>query len=108
MTKNKTVWSDEDGDLRKKKVVSADGSVNSSLLTLNIRRLTSGKGRTVIEISNLPKNKKWCQDLAKKIKIALGVGGTYKNDYIEIHGEKIELVTSVLDKQSLKWKKIGG
>jgi translation initiation factor 1 len=113
----KTVWSDGLGDLRKK---SPDNSANlktaqdsklsidTKNLILNVRRLTSGKGRTVIEISNLPHHKSWCEDLAKTLKKSLGVGGTYKNDYIEIHGEKIELVTQILEKQNLKWKKIGG
>jgi translation initiation factor 1 len=107
---NKVVWADGQGDLRKKsgKGATSSSSVEESKLILNVRRLTSGKGRTVIEVSGLPNNKKWCQDLAKDLKKSLGVGGTYKNSYIEIHGEKINLVTDVLDKRSLKWKKTGG
>ena len=108
MSKNKLVWSDDDGDLRKKQVGNRDVAVHEDQLELKIRRLTSGKGRTVIEITDLPNNQKWCKDLAKDIKKALGVGGTYKNQYIEIHGEKIEEVTKVLDKRSLKWKQTGG
>ena len=109
MSNNKLVWSDTDGDLRKKsKKTSNDAAVDEKSLTLKLRRLTAGKGRTVIEISGLPNNKKWCQSLAKDIKKALGVGGTYKNDFIEIHGEKIEKITDVLDSKSLKWKKTGG
>jgi translation initiation factor 1 len=108
MSDNKMVWSDTEGDLRKKKSSSVSSQVDEKNMILKVRRLTSGKGRTVIEISALPKNKKWCQDLAKSLKKSLGVGGTYKNDYIEIHGEKIDLVTAVLDKKNLKWKKTGG
>lgn len=111
MTEHKVVWSDTDGDLRKKsKQVEKKSSVVIDLknITLSVRRLTSGKGRTVIEISNLPKDKSWCSSLAKAIKKSLGVGGTYKNNYIEIHGEKIDQVTQYLDKQQIKWKKIGG
>lgn len=108
MSDNKMVWSDTEGDLRKKKSASSASQVDEKNMVLKVRRLTSGKGRTVIEISALPKNKKWCQDLAKALKKSLGVGGTYKNDYIEIHGEKIDLVTAVLDKKNLKWKKTGG
>lgn len=108
MSDNKTVWSDTEGDLRKKDASVGPSHVDEKNTVLNVRRLTSGKGRTVIEISALPKNKKWCQDLAKALKKSLGVGGTYKNDYIEIHGEKIDLVTAVLDKKNLKWKKTGG
>lgn len=110
MSDNKVVWVDGQGDLRKKsgKNTTSSSSVEESKLLLNVRRLTSGKGRTVIEVSGLPNNKKWCQDLAKGLKKSLGVGGTYKNSYIEIHGEKINLVTDVLDKRNLKWKKTGG
>lgn len=108
MSNNKLVWSDDKGDLRKKEIGNRDVAVHEDQVLLNVRRLTSGKGRTVIEIRGLPKNKKWCKELAKKVKKSLGVGGTFKEDYIEIHGEKIEEVTAVLDKANLKWKKTGG
>ncbi len=108
MSKYKTVWSDDDGDLRKKQVGNRDVAVHEEQLILEVRRLTSGKGRTVIEVTGLPNNKKWCKALAKDFKKALGVGGTFKDNYIEIHGEKIEAVTKVLDKKSLKWKQTGG
>lgn len=111
MTKNKVVWEDGVGDTRKKSKEDSKPQtlvIDTKNITLNVRRLTSGKGRTVIEISNLPNHDTWCEDLAKKLKKSLGVGGTYKNKYIEIHGEKIDLVTQLLDKQNLKWKKIGG
>lgn len=77
-------------------------------MELKIRRLTAGKGRTVIEITGLPTNKLWCEDLARALKKALGVGGTFKNGYIEIHGEKIEKVTAYLDSKGILWKKTGG
>ncbi len=105
---NKLVWSDEGGDLRKKEVGNRDVAVHESQIVLNVRRLTSGKGRTIIEITGLPNNKTWCKALSKDLKKALGVGGTFKNQYIEIHGEKIEEVTQFLDKKSLKWKQTGG
>ena len=109
MSNSKTVWSDEmGGDQKKKRAESSGGLVNSAAIELKVRRLTSGKGRTVIEIKGLPNNPDWCKDLAKKIKKSLGTGGTYKADYIEIHGEKIEAVTAQLDKLGLKWKKTGG
>lgn len=111
MSNSKTVWSDEDGgDQRKKRTSTQEGAapVQAQQVVLQIRRLTSGKGRTVIEIKGLPNNSDWCKDLAKRLKKSLGTGGTYKNDYIEIHGEKIESVTDLLDKLDLKWKKTGG
>lgn len=107
MSNNKLVWND-DGDQRKKKTKNTSAPVNEKNLELKVRRLTSGKGRTVIEITGLPNNKEWCKDLAKGLKKAIGVGGTYKEGYIEIHGEKIELVTQILEQRSIKWKKTGG
>lgn len=108
MSNYKLVWSDKDGDLRKKKESTGSAPVDEKNIVLKIRRLTSGKGRTVIEIKGLPANKQWCEQLAKDLKKALGVGGTYKNDYIEIHGEKIEKVMAHLDARSIAWKKTGG
>ena len=61
------VYSSELGDLRKKKS-NQDESVDESKINLSVRRLTSGKGRTVIEITGLPNNKSWCKKLAKDLK----------------------------------------
>lgn len=109
MSKHRLVWSDDDGgDHRKKQQNQTTTQVNEQQLVLKVRRLTSGKGRTVIEITGLPNNKDWCKALAKDLKKALGVGGTFKDQYIEIHGEKIEEVTKALDKRTLKWKQTGG
>lgn len=108
MSNKRLVWSDEQGDQRKNKPTSSNSPVNESQLLLHIRRLTSGKGRTVIEVSELPNNKAWCKGLAKEIKKALGVGGTYKNQIIEIHGEKIDQVTNFLNTRNIPWKKTGG
>ncbi len=113
MSGSKLVWSDEEGDLRGNKgSKKTESSVDEGRLELHIRRLTSGKGRTAIELTGLPNNKKWCQQLAKELKKKLGVGGAYKQAktgaYIEVHGEKIEDIMKFLDSKSLKWKKIGG
>lgn len=110
MSDYKTVWSDELGDLRKKnsKKESPSTQVDESKLCLEIRRLTSGKGRSVVEIKALPNNKNWNKTLAKELKKSLGVGGAFKKDYIEVHGEKLEDVKSFLDKKKIKWKQTGG
>lgn len=102
------VWSDEEGDLRKKGKKAEDKAVDESSLVIEVRRMTSGKGRTIIELTGLPNNKSWCKKLAKDIKKALGVGGAYKNDFIEVHGEKIEEVIKLLETKNLKFKKTGG
>lgn len=109
MSKGKIVWSDTDGDLRKsKKNNELDTPVDESSLTLELRRLTSGKGRVVIEIKGLPQNKKWCQKLSKDLKKSLGVGGAYKNNFIEVHGDKMEDVQKLINQLNIKWKKTGG
>ena len=104
----KLVWSDELGDLRKKKGSSSEEVVDESKLELRLKRLTTGKGRTVIEITNLPNHKSWCKKLAKDLKKSLGVGGAYKNDFIEVHGEKLNEVKEALEKKKLSYKQIGG
>jgi translation initiation factor 1 len=108
MNNSKLVWSDTDGDLRKSKKVDIEKNVDESSLQLKIRRLTSGKGRTIIEISDLPNNKSWCKKLAKEIKKNLGVGGAYKNNIIEFHGEKLTQIINILNNKGIKYKKIGG
>jgi len=105
---NKILYSSEHGDLRGKKNKQEEAIVNEKDVCLYLRRLTSGKGRTIIEITNLPKNKSWCKNLAKEIKKSLGVGGAYKNNFIEIHGEKIDDVKQILVKKNLQFKQIGG
>ena len=106
----KLVWSDTEGDLRKKKGQDKNGlePVEEKDLILNLRRLTSGKGRTIIEVSGLPNNKKWCQKLAKEIKKSLGVGGAFKNSIIEVYGEQLDKVVEIFEQKGLRWKKIGG
>jgi translation initiation factor 1 len=108
MSKGRIVWSDEEGDLRKKNNIVKSEEVNESDIILHLRRLTTGKGRTVIEISNLPNNKSWCKKLAKDCKKTIGVGGAYKNDMIEIHGEKIDDVMNLLKKRGISYRKTGG
>ena len=37
-----------------------------------------------------------------------GYGGSYKNDFIEVHGENYEQVAKFLDSKKIAFKKIGG
>ena len=105
---SKILYSSEHGDLRGKKNKQEETIVNEKDICLYLRRLTSGKGRTIIEITNLPNNKSWCKNLAKELKKSLGVGGAYKNNFIEIHGEKIDDVKQILVKKNLQFKQTGG
>lgn len=104
----KLVWSDEQGDLRKKKDNKSDAPVNEADLILKLRRLSSGKGRVVIEITGLPSNQDWCKKLASELKKSLGVGGAFKKNFIEVHLDKLEKVAEILEKKNLRWKKTGG
>ncbi len=107
-SKDKLVWSDTEGDLRKNKVEINEAVVDEAGVLLLIRRLTSGKGRTIIEIKGLPSNKTWCNKLSKGLKKSLGAGGAYKKDYIEIHGEHLDSVMKYLSLNNIKYKKVGG
>jgi len=109
VSKGNIVWSSDGGDQRKKSQKNNENEVvDESSLILTLRRLTTGKGRTVIEITSLPHNKNWCKKLAKDLKKSIGAGGSYKNNIIEVHGEAMEKVMYTLDKRALKHKKIGG
>ena len=103
----KLVYSSDSGDLRKKND-SKQSDVDESSIIIHLARKTSGKGRTIIELTNLPSNKKWCQKLAKELKKKLAVGGAYKNEFIEVHGEKLEEVKNFLSSKKLNYKQIGG
>ena len=106
---NKVVYSSELGDLRKSKEnPNSNTNLDEKNICLHLRRLTSGKGRTIIEMTNLPQSKSWCKNLAKEVKKKLGVGGAYKNDFIEIHGEKMSDVMKFLETKNISFKKIGG
>jgi len=106
------VWSSEDGDTRRnkkgKKNINKQEKVNEKDICLKVRRLTAGKGRTVLEIKGLPDNNRWCKDLAGYLKKSLGVAGTYKKGMMEIHGENLDRLGELLDERELKWRKTGG
>ena len=52
--------------------------------------------------------KKRLEKEAKELKKSLGVGGAYKNDYIEVHGEKLDKVKQLLEKKCIRFKQTGG
>ncbi len=108
-SESQVVWSDDAGDLKKKKnKTDCENSVDESKLLLELRRLTSGKGRAVIEIKGLPENKNWSKKMAKILKKKLGVGGAFKDDFIEVHTAELERVALLFDQMNIKWKKTGG
>ena len=107
---SKTVWSSEDGDLRKQ-----DGKptfVNSLLpqqQTIYLHRESKGRGgKAVTLIKGLVLSEGDLSALTKKLKQACGSGGTVKEGVIEIQGEHREKIADTLQNLGYKVKVAGG
>lgn len=108
--KNRTVWSSEQGDLRKQKenTVSAK-SLPPQQQTAYLHRESSGRrGKAVTVVKNLVLSADDMKALAKKLKEACGTGGTIKDGVIEIQGEQRERIAEVLRTLGYKVKIAGG
>ncbi len=132
---SKTVWSSDDGDLRKKQPPPASPREASDLESLeNIKNLdvefgggvrrTEGTpqqqtvylhreskgrgGKAVTLIKGLALSEGDLSALAKKLKQACGSGGTVKDGVIEIQGEHREKIADTLRKLGYKVKVAGG
>ena len=113
---NRTVWSSEHGDLRKKKDLTPSpspkrrgGSLPPQQQTIYLHRESSGRGgKTVTLVKNLMLSPDDLKALAKKLKEACGTGGTIKEGVIEIQGEQRERLAEVLRKLGYKVKIAGG
>ena len=107
---SKTVWSSEEGDLRKIDETSA--SVNSlppQQQTIYLHRESKGRGgKGVTLVKGLVLSEGDLITLAKKLKQACGSGGTIKNGIIEIQGEQREKIADVLRQLGYKVKIAGG
>jgi translation initiation factor 1 len=116
MSNSRTVWSSEDGDLRKQALTpgpSPKGRGESSLppkqQTAYLHRDSKGRGgKGVTLIKNLVLSEEEMSTLAKRIKQACGVGGTVKDGAIEIQGNDRERIAEVLVKLGYKIKMAGG
>jgi len=110
MSNAKTVWSSDSGDQRKKehKATSAK-SLPPQQQTAYLHRDSKGRGgKSVTLIKNLTLSEEDMKSLAKKIKQDCGVGGTVKDDVIEIQSEQREKIASILQKLGYKIKIAGG
>ena len=113
---NKTVWSSEDGDLRKKTNLTpspSPGRRGESLppqqQTVYLHRESSGRaGKAVTLVKKLILSEEALKALAKKLKQECGTGGTVKDGVIEIQGEHREKIVDVLQKLGYKVKIAGG
>ena len=112
---NKTIWSSEDGDLRKKALTPSpspsgrEGSLPPQQQTIYLHRESSGRaGKAVTLVKKLILSEDDLKALAKKLKQECGTGGTVKEGVIEIQGEHREKIADVLQKLGYKVKIAGG
>jgi len=112
MTKSesRTVWSSEDGDLRKPD--SNQGQKRSlppRQQTVYLHRDSKGRGgKPVTLIKNLVLSGDDLKALAKTLKQDCGSGGTVKDGEIEIQGEHREKIAAILIKMNYMVKITGG
>ena len=108
----KTVWSSQDGDLRKDQRYRKPPSIKSlppNEQTVYLHRETKGRGgKTVTLVKNLVLSEKDMKDLAKNLKRVCGTGGTIKDGLIEIQGDHRQQIAEVLRNQGFKVKIAGG
>ena len=107
---DRTVWSSEQGDLRKQSQDSAHSrSLPPQQQTVYQHRDSSGRaGKAVTLVKKLILSEEDLKALAKKLKQECGTGGTIKDGVIEIQGEHREKIAAVLQKLGYKVKIAGG
>lgn len=112
MTKNesRTVWSSDQGDLRKGQTQSRSvKSLPPNQQTIYLHRDSKGRGgKTVTLVKKLILSEDDMKELAKTLKQVCGSGGTVKDDVIEIQGEHREKIADALVKMGYKVKIAGG
>jgi translation initiation factor 1 len=103
------LWSDESGDLRKKKDSNKPVDIIPSEYTLKIQLEKNKRGgKTVSVIMDIPFNPKYFQKLTKDLKKICGTGGSYKETCIEIQGDHRETIKAKLIELGFKSKLTGG
>jgi translation initiation factor 1 len=112
MTKdnNPTVWSSEQGDLRKKQGRTHNvKSLPPHEQTVYLHRDSKGRGgKAVTLIKQLVLSEEDLKDLATKLKQIRGTGGAVKEGIVEIQGEHREKIAETLKKIGYKVKIAGG
>ncbi len=109
-TTNRTVWSSEDGDLRKQAQTTSHAKpLAPQQQTAYLHRESGGRGGKVVSVvKNLILTEDELKALAKKLKQECGSGGTVKDGMIEIQGEHRPRMAEVLQKLGYKVKIAGG
>lgn len=113
MSNSKTVWSSENGDLRKslspQPSPKGRGGVNPHQQTIYLHRESAGRGgKAVTLVKNLVLRDEEMKLLVKKLKQECGTGGTVKDGVIEIQGEHRERIARLLSRIGYKVKIAGG
>ena len=108
--KDRTVWSSDQGDLRKRESETRRGK---SLLpheqTAYLHRDSKGRGgKAVTLVKKLILSEEDLKELTTKLKQICGSGGTVKEGIIEIQGEHREKIAEALKKMGYKVKIAGG
>lgn len=107
---NRTVWSSDQGDLRKPESKHRDiRSLPPHEQTVYLHRDSKGRGgKEVTLIKKLILSEEDMKVLARKLKQICGSGATVKEDGIEIQGEHREKIAEALLKMGYKVKISGG
>lgn len=108
---SKTIWSSEEGDLRKKKTtpIFVGNSLPPQSQTAYLHRDKGGRGGKVVTlVKNLVLSEDDLKSLAKQLKQECGSGGTVKDGVIEIQGEHRDKIAVVLQRLGYKVKVAGG
>ncbi|MDN7123893.1 translation initiation factor [Pseudidiomarina terrestris] len=83
-------------------------SIDTSI-PVRIQRQTKGrKGKGVTVIMDLPTDPQLLSDYAKQLRKQCGVGGSVKNETIELQGDQREASKAFLEQQGFKVKLAGG
>ncbi|CAB0150363.1 hypothetical protein PSI9734_00916 [Pseudidiomarina piscicola] len=86
----------------------ADTAIDKST-AVRIQRQTKGrKGKGVTVIFDLPTEAELLADYAKQLRKQCGVGGSVKNNTIELQGDQREASKAFLEQQGFKVKLAGG
>jgi translation initiation factor 1 len=107
---HRTVWSSEQGDLRKRDSEPVQVKTPPPYQqTVYLHRETKGRvGKPVTVIKNIVLSEDGLRSLSKQLKQACGSGGTVKDGLIEIQGEHRHKISEVLQALGFKVKIAGG
>ncbi|MDD0852457.1 translation initiation factor [Halobacteriovorax sp. GB3] len=86
-----------------KKKTYADINPKETILKLRIEKKGRG-GKSVSVVYEIPENPTYFKKLSKELKAACGVGGSFKNDTIEIQGDQREKIRAFLEKKGFTVK----